>query len=276
MKIIRTSNFGSDSVSDILYRCNVTSAEAKSMVKRLNKDVTENSTYCFAAVKDDYKLCQGMWDHYGYDKIVHIDGRDDNGNTIYQTQEFGLNPGITTLIGCNGSGKSTWIKEMIKQLNKDKVPYWSYQAINQSGNVVRDAMSQASNANDLDSVALAKFSSEGESMFNNFGFYLKSLGRFISKECKDANEAWVFLDSFDSGMSIDNIEEFKKFLIETFLPTCREDLDVYVIIAANDYNLQQSFRALAVQTGEYMQFTDYEAYESFILWSRKLKDKRYK
>lgn len=50
---------------------------------------------------------------------------------------------------------------------------------------------------------------------------------------------------------------------------------LFIVITANEYELCRGNKCFDVNSGEYIDFKDYEDYRKFILKSREKKDKRY-
>ena len=60
-------------------------------------------------------------------------GYTDN-RQIYKHGTVNINPGITIIIGCNGSGKTTMLHEIKGQADKLKIPTYMYDNLNSSDN----------------------------------------------------------------------------------------------------------------------------------------------
>ena len=94
---------------------------------------------------------------------------------------------------------------------------------------------------------------------------LSEMGHFIMRQCNHENEAWIFIDSLDSGLSIDNICELKDFFENIMLPTKPSQLNLYVIIAANSYEFAKSSDCLDIQTSKHIHFKTYDEYANHIM-----------
>ena len=85
------------------------------------------------------------------------------------------------------------------------------------------------------------------------------------------------LDAIDSGLSVDNVIEYKELLFKTILEDCKKrGIEVYIIVSANEYELARGEKCFDVQNCEYVDIPDYETYRKLIINSRKYKNKRYK
>jgi len=194
----------------------------------------------------------------------------DNG-VLYLYKNVTINPGVTVLVGCNGTGKTTLIDYYIKdQLNRVGIPNMKYNNLTDGGNNARQAALYKS----MDLLAMLACSSEGEQIHINLGTAAGKIGKFI-RDNNDASEVWFMFDAIDSGLSIDNIIDVKDQLFKTIIDT-NPDKDVYIIVSANSYEMARGEQCLDVRTGKYKIFKTYEAYRKFIIKSREWKEKRYK
>lgn len=214
---------------------------------------------------------------------------------LYKKETITINPGITVLVGCNGTGKTTLIHQIQSQLKKEDIPCISFDNLCDGWS---KAISNAAFFEDFHFVATAVCSSEGENIVMNIGNLAIRLGNFIktgkdngrenrlqeaferllkddiTEEKEIPNERWILLDAIDSGLSIDNIVDVKEYLLKAILEDYK-DGDVYIIVSANEYEMARGEQCFDVHNGEYVIFADYEEYRDFILNSRRWKDKRY-
>ena len=193
------------------------------------------------------------------------------GEKVYRKSEVNFDPGLTVLVGCNGSGKSTLIRTLHDRLKREKVPTLRFDNLHEGGSYARGA---AFFRGDYEWGATSFCSSEGENILLNMGQYARQIGT-LCRKATAAQEIWLFFDAVDSGLSVDGVVELKEDLFSLVLEM-NSDKDVYIIIAANEYELARGERCLDVTRLESVEFPDYEAYRKFILASRKQKDARYK
>lgn len=185
---------------------------------------------------------------------------------IFCTTKFEIDTGITVLVGCNGTGKSTCLKIIKRQLDKEDINYYSYDN-KTDGRWMRD---KAIQAEDYTYVAKSMYSSEGEEIMLNLTRVIGSVGQYVRKN-KDQRELWLLFDAIDSGFSIDNIIEFKNVL--KMILQDNAEKDIYIIISANSFEMAVGENCLDAQRGVYRHFSSYEAYKNFILKSFKTKCK---
>ena len=178
-----------------------------------------------------------------------------------------INPGLTVLVGCNGSGKTTIMRAISSYLRKKDIPYIEFNNLSDGGQRVA---SKSLFLGDVTTAASAMCSSEGERINIALNDFIRSLGRFVNRN-RDRKEIWVLIDALDSGYSIDNIVEFKEFVKDTLFADTK-DQDVYVVVTGNQYEVAEGEDCIDVQSCEHVKFGTYEEYREFILNTRKRKD----
>ena len=194
---------------------------------------------------------------------------------LYMKPEVAIKSGITILVGCNGSGKTTFLNLIEDTLKQDSdVAVLHYDNLREGGDRAKES---AGWHDDLSLLATLIQSSEGEQIITNLGTTARKIGAFVRKYAASRKEIWVLLDAIDSGLSVDNIESVKTDLFAAIVDDFeqRRLCDVYIVVSANSYELCRNSNCFDVRKGEYIQFTDYEDYRNFILQSADNKDKRY-
>jgi len=193
----------------------------------------------------------------------------DLGYNIYEKSSITLNPGVTILVGCNGSGKTTLIKMIKEQLRKDNIEYVSFDNLTEGGS---NAKSERVFHGDLQTLASLVCSSEGEAIITNIGTCARKIGNFVRNH-RDLNEYWFFFDAIDSGTSIDNIIDIKKYLFDTILEDTKGK-DTYIIVSANSYEMASGELCLDVISCSNKTFRSYNEYKDFILETKEKKNNR--
>lgn len=194
----------------------------------------------------------------------------NEGEILYRKSEILLEPGVTVLVGCNGSGKTTMLRAIQRQLRDANIPFIFYDNLQDGGTRAREIAVWNQNA------ALAgtlMCSSEGEQIQINIGTIAGQLGQLVRRN-RGAKELFVLLDAVDSGLSIDNIQDVKTYLFDIVLEDAAPT-EVYIIVSANGYEFCRGERCFDVRKGVYREFKSYEAYRNFILRSSRDKDARY-
>lgn len=218
----------------------------------------------------------------------------DEGFDLYKKRTITIKPGITVLVGCNGTGKTTLMHQIKYQLKKNNIPCISFDNLHDGGS---KAISEAVFFEDFGHVATAVCSSEGENIVMNLANLASRIGGFVrtgkdngknakldrafarifsdekEEEKEISNEKWILLDAVDSGLSIDNVLDVKEYLFKTIIEDYKEG-EVYIIVSANAYEMAREEQCFDVYNGKYITFSDYEEYRDFVLNSRKRKDER--
>ncbi len=155
-------------------------------------------------------------------------------------------------------------------------------------------MSSALYHGDFSFASAAISSSEGENISLNIGNIAASLGKYIrtgedqqqnpfakafasdeEKKKFATNKRFILLDAIDSGYSIDNVIELKDLFNIILEESNKLELETYIIVSANEYELADGEPCLDVSTGKYISFDDYDDYKRYILKTRAKKEKRY-
>lgn len=228
-------------------------------------------------------------------RVFNVDTKPYGKEKIFLRKKIEIKPGVTVLVGCNGTGKTSLINYMKNQLEKENVPYISFNNLLDGGS---NSRSEALYNDDMQLLANLTCSSEGEciatnlvNLSNKFVYFMKH-GKTDDKFSKLTNlmkelvtngdeqqsepvkERWILLDAIDSGFSIDNIVDFKEYLLKPLLGLGFGN-EIYIVISANSFEMANGEQCLDVYNGKYTSFNDYEEYKDFILKSRERKEKRY-
>lgn len=211
---------------------------------------------------------------------------------IFQKRSVTIKPGLTVLVGCNGIGKTTLLNTIENRLKKDKIPVFKFNNLSQGGS---NSASVAFDNDDFGMMAAIWSSSEGEGIISNITYRVNPIKEFLQtgllndkasrfariwnplteeemKEIKDCPERWLLFDATDSGLSIDNVIDLKAFF-KLILEDIK-DKDIYIVIAANEYELASGENCFDVYNGKYLKFKSYEDYRNMILKSREEKNNR--
>lgn len=205
-------------------------------------------------------------------RTFEIENRDyyNEKEYLFRRKQVTIEPGVSVLVGCNGTGKSTLIHIIKEDLEEKEINFTFYDNLIHGGS---NAKSKAGFYGDMTHLMSLVCSSEGEGIVSNMGKFVYSVGKYLRKH-KDSKEVWILLDAVDSGLSVDNVIEIKelfKLIIDD-----HKDKDIYIVISANEYELAREEQCFDVYGCKYITFEDYEDYRKFIIKSRERKDKRYK
>ena len=200
----------------------------------------------------------------------------DSGRRLYRSKYVVIKPNeINCLVGCNGAGKSTIYSLIKEDLEINRYPFVSYDNLKDGGH---NAMEEVSFLEDFTALAGRMTSSEGENINMNIYSYLGLVAKIIKgeiirdrhfKKYRDTNHIFLLLDAVDSGFSIDNLDNLKNILADLIQKANESGKNLYIIAAANSFELVRNARAWKVQESKEEYFgTDYEAYRSYIIKTR--------
>lgn len=197
-----------------------------------------------------------------------IKNPNDCGNLYYRNIAT-LEPGVTVLIGCNGCGKTTMLQQIKNQLEREEIPYVYYDNLIDGGSRARE---KAGFYGDVEFLTQSLCSSEGENIVLNIHNVAREMGSLVRNN-SESNELWFLFDALDSGLSVDNIVDIKKYLFKTVFehsPT----KDIYIVLSANEFELARGEKCFDTYLCKYIEIKSYDEYREFILKSRERKDKR--
>ncbi len=196
--------------------------------------------------------------------------------------KYNINPGITMLIGPNGSGKTTALSQIrsLFSTENDLVKKWNTIEINDSirnlyssylyDNVYEETFTKSTwGATDhLDRVAQTFENSEGQNMYDYLYYKINEIGQAVTKAIKN-NKKGIFLlfDGLDSGLSLDVINTIRKSVLEFIIETekKRNNLEVYIICSANSYEFCNNYDCIDVTNQKHITFTNYTDYEKYFV-----------
>ena len=195
------------------------------------------------------------------------------GENLYAKATFTIEPGVTILVGCNGSGKTTLLHHFRETLERDKdTLVLFYNNLFDGG---QNALAwHVFYGGSITTGATLATSSEGESIVVNVGDTARKIGALVRENAANNKPLFLLFDAVDSGLSVDNVVELKKYLFDTILKDCAGQRDVYIICSANEYELCNGENCFDVQNAEYIRFNNYDEYRAFVLQTRERKDAR--
>lgn len=196
---------------------------------------------------------------------------------LYNKCTHTFNKGLTVLVGCNGAGKSTTITQIRKKLVADNRPVFGFDNIINGGSNLYQGLLEGYHPGGVKALSSLACSSEGEKIQQNMVIKARNgLKKAIEKASESGDkELFLLFDAVDSGASIDNIIEMKDFF-KLIIQDQKEknDIDVFVIVSANSYEMANGEACYDIGHNKYVTFKDYDDYKKFILKSRKFKERR--
>lgn len=196
--------------------------------------------------------------------------------------KYNINPGITMLIGPNGSGKTTALSQIrsLFSTQDDLIKKWDKLEINDSirdlyssylyDNVYEETFTKSTwGATEyIDRVAKTFENSEGQNMYDYLYYKINEIGQAVTKAIKN-NRKGIFLlfDGLDSGLSLDVINIIRKSVLEFIIETekKRSNLEVYIICSANSYEFCNNYDCIDVTNQKHITFTNYTDYEKYFV-----------
>lgn len=193
----------------------------------------------------------------------------DAGDRLFAKTTVEFNSGMTVLVGCNGSGKSTLMTLIEEKLKPEKdVLVLTYDDRNEGGSTL---MSYFAWRGDMNQMANMFMRSEGERIIYGVGNFASSIRSKIKN--KNPKEIWILLDTVGSGLSIDGIRDIKD--LKNCVLEDNPNIDVYFIVSTNEFEFAKGEDCIDVGTLKHITFSSYDEYASYVMRTRKRKDKRY-
>jgi energy-coupling factor transporter ATP-binding protein EcfA2 len=203
------------------------------------------------------------------------------GEDMYTNDIITITPGITVFVGANGSGKSTLLRQIKNQLDdRSNTLYLYYDhhdaTVNDDpyNNILKDYKNELTRENTKKIKDMVY--SEGE-----YGYlYLKDLfdgcldliARLYNNDLK---YGFVIIDGLNSSISYDKISSAKEVL-HTMIHTAKDlcNLDLYVLIATNDYAWMENEKCMCVSDFHTYNFNNYDSYKYYIIRSSRKVNER--
>ena len=164
-------------------------------------------------------------------------------------------PGVTTLVGKNGSGKSSMINEINHYLKKTNFPVFYYE----QREMGRRSASSFGIGGSPEEAATYHCSSEGERIIVTMGYNMQHLKHFL-EENKDADMAFVLFDGIDSGLSINLIQDIHHL----FQSMIKSYPNLLIINTTNNYEFTKDSRCIIAKNGKDITFNTYDDFVNFI------------
>lgn len=204
----------------------------------------------------------------------------DDDRKFWKKRTATFEPGFTTLVGCNGIGKTTLLAQVESFLKRRGTPYLRFDNLGDeggqksAGNMLGAALSGLRDEDASIELAASLWSaSEGERISASLGRFAKKIGRRI-REFDGYGEFWILMDAVDSGLSLDAMEDMKKFLIGGLLSVAPTDMRIYVIASSNSYEMSEDSKIFSVRNMKYAGVSSYAGYRREVLASAEAKRRR--
>ena len=207
---------------------------------------------------------------------------------FYNKRKITFEEGVTTLVGCNGSGKSTIINNIETYLKTKGVPCIKFDNLAENGGeksyqnlFEKSLMGGAVLDKDEEpflsieyAVGLSELS-EGERIRESLRRFTYKLVRLLNEYCKIGyGEYWILFDALDSGLSVDILEDIKEQVFNRLVELYKDKIKLYLIISSNSYEISENTKCFSVGKLRYININSYKSFKKEILLSKEYKEKR--
>lgn len=187
-------------------------------------------------------------------------------------------PGVTALIGSNGSGKSTILRQIhslfsdgnwskIQYNDNIRNQYSSYYYNNEHEQKYRKQSWLEEFDDGTQRLARTFENSEGQNMWDFLYYQMQDIGKAVST-AKRLGKKGIFLlfDAMDSGLSLDKLYELKSQVFDFIIHTERNTrLEIYIICSTNSYEFVKGYNCLDVTNQKHIIFNTFEKYEQYFI-----------
>ena len=186
-----------------------------------------------------------------------------------------LKPGLNILVGPNGSGKTTAIRQIEEYARKHGIAKLSYNNMTSGGTNANDYYLHTGN---FELLMASATSSEGQAIMVNLGPFFSRVGQMVrtlqTTEPEENRKCVITFDGVDSGLDILNIEEIKDGLDFIMNNMSEAKVTPYIVFSTNNYELTRGITCISIKSGKEVSFADYEAWRKWILNYYKKKGKK--
>ena len=186
----------------------------------------------------------------------------ENNYNDSETKYAAFHPNILTIvIGCNGYGKTSFLRGLENHLGRKHVECISW---SDSRDGRTNGMSQFLWSDDIDGLSSMAFHSEGQAMLASFGRKCVQLIGHKVRHREGLKELFVLVDQIDSGLDVHMINEVKKTFKIIIEDMKKRGIDAYIVMSANSYTLVKGEYCIDPVTRRPIIFNNYDEYANYI------------
>ncbi len=179
-----------------------------------------------------------------------------------ETKYAAFHPNILTIvIGCNGYGKTSFLRGLENHLERKHIEYISW---SDSRDGRTNGMNQFLWSDNIDGLASMAFHSEGQAMLASFGRKCVQLIGHKVRHHGGLKELFVLVDQIDSGLDVYMINEVKKTFKIIIEDMKKRGIDAYIVMSANSYTLVNGEYCIDPVTRRPIIFNNYDEYTNYI------------
>lgn len=208
----------------------------------------------------------------------------DDGRKFYRGRTACFLPGITTVAGCNGIGKSTLLQHIAGELKKKGVPHLMFDNLGGDGGeksrtgLLEKALGGHADedmaCDDAISYAASLFTaSEGERISAAIVRFARRIVKTV-RQYDGYGEFWILFDAVDSGLSVDIIDIFKTYVLQDVMSQIPDTMQCYILLSSNSYEMSENTQMFFVHVNGYRNVSSYKRFKKMILKSAECKEDR--
>lgn len=184
-----------------------------------------------------------------------------DGKRVFTSETIEFVKGINVLIGANGSGKTTTVDILKKDLKEKDLDVLCF-----DGRFEKRKEFEPKTLQELNSPAhllIRQYYSEGQSMMDILGNFATSIGQKITKlkRSVDDKPLFIIIDGIDSGTDI----AFQNDILEFLEMVMNDYQNTFIVLTSNQFEFVENQRCINARNGKEMTFSNYDEYRKFIM-----------
>ena len=190
-------------------------------------------------------------------------------NDLFSYKTIELTTGFYTVIGANGTGKSSLLRALQRHASNQKDMAVTY--LDVYGLIKNSSNLEFPGNQDVSHIQGYIMDSNGEFILRKFGDFIKGIDSLCSSLKDNPHRCVAILaDGLDDGANIPMINFFKIVLIEKFSAIKSLADECIVLLSANQYETTRNTNVIDVHTGKIIEIKSYDDFKSQIVKSYQL------